>query len=98
MISKVFILIVFTGIAGLSSILSHEILVHSKITAYLLELRSKLDRRVGWVCSGWIADDETINQGVNIRLHNENEFSSRIIMMHNVEIISEIPAQATNLM
>lgn len=38
---------------------------------YLLELGSKLNRRVSWIRSGWVADDKAIDQGVKIRLETK---------------------------
>lgn len=36
--------------------------------AYLFELRTKLNWRVRWLHSGWVADDVAIDQGIEIRL------------------------------
>ena len=50
---------------------------------YLLELRTKLNWRVSWICSGRIAGDKAINQGVKIRLWEQKELSNRLIMVLN---------------
>jgi len=58
-----------------NSVIKDIFIVLADKLLYLLELRSKLNRRVSWIRSGWVADDKAINQGVKIRLEKENEHS-----------------------
>lgn len=41
----------------------------------LLELRAKLNWGIWWICSSWIACNEAINQGIQIRLQGKSNLS-----------------------